>query len=110
MKLFNFLSKQQSNSVLGLDIGTTSMKMVEVVKGGQVPQLVNYGMLETKSSVARANTALQTSSLKLFEKEAGEFLKLLIDRMQPRTKNAIASLPLFSAFTTVLSLPSMGSA
>jgi type IV pilus assembly protein PilM len=108
MKLFNFLSKPQDGSVLGLDIGTTSIKMVEIGKKGQTPELVNYGILETKGSVSRTNTALQTSGLKLFEKEAGEFLKALIDRMQPRTRNAIASLPLFSAFTTVLSLPAMG--
>jgi type IV pilus assembly protein PilM len=108
MALFNFLSRKPS-SVLGIDIGTTSIKAIEVRRGaqGQKPAITNYGMLESRGSVSRANMAFQTSTLKLFDKEAGNFLSLLLKRMQPTTTIAVASLPLFSAFTTVLSMPQM---
>lgn len=100
-------SRRSSGSTLGLDIGTTSMKMVEVINGDKMPRIINYGFLETRGSIARANTAFQTSTLKLFERDAGQFLKMLIDKMKPQTQMVSASLPVFSAFSTVLTFPAM---
>ena len=51
---FSFLKQTISPSYLGVDIGTTSIKIAEVVQGEQLPKLVNYGILESKSSLARA--------------------------------------------------------
>jgi type IV pilus assembly protein PilM len=107
MALFNFLKSSASTSYLGVDIGTTSIKIAELEKGKNAPKLLNYGMLETESALLRANTALQTSSLKLFDKDTVEFLKMLVAQMKPKTTNVIASLPLFSAFTTLITLPEM---
>jgi len=107
MAFFDFLKSPSSSSYLGIDIGTTSIKVAELEKGKSAPRLLNYGMLETESALLRANTALQTSSLKLFDKDTVEFLKMLVAEMKPKTTNVIASLPLFSAFTTMLTLPDM---
>lgn len=107
---FNFLKQTVSPSYLGVDIGTTSIKVVEVARGEKLPRLINYGILESQGSLARSNTAFQTSTLKLFEQEVEGFLKTLIRRMKPKTNLAIASLPVFSAFTTVLSFPDMAPA
>ena len=95
------------SSMLGLDIGTTSIKMVEVARGDKMPKLTNYGILESRGSLTRSNTAIQSSSLKIFDQEAGNFLKILINKTKPRTTAVAASLPIFSAFTTVLSFPQM---
>lgn len=76
----------------------------------KLPKLVNYGVLESRGSVARANTAFQTSTLKLFERETSDFLRLLVQKMQPKARTVVASLPVFSAFTTVLSFPEMSAA
>ena len=55
-----------SNShILGVDIGTTSIKMVEVSKKGGGLVLENYGILETLEYLKRGNAALQTSALKI---------------------------------------------
>ncbi|MEK7608834.1 MAG: type IV pilus assembly protein PilM [Patescibacteria group bacterium] len=110
LRAFNFLKQKISPSYLGVDIGTTSIKVVEVMRGDKLPRLVNYGILESQGSLARANTAFQTSTLKLFEEEVEGLLRALIGRMKPKTNLAIASLPIFSAFTTVLSLPDMNPA
>src|SRR5690242_20369342 len=108
MAMLDFLKgKMGHSSCLGLDIGTTSIKMVEVVRGEKMPKIVNYGILESRSSLSRANTAIQSSTLKLFDREAGNFLKVLIEKMKPRTTMVAASLPIFSAFTTILSFPQM---
>ncbi len=104
---FKFLKQQILPAYLGVDIGTTSIKIVEVKQGKKLPQVGNYGLLESRSSLLRANTALQTSALKIFEEEVVELLKAVIKQMKPITTEAIASLPIFSAFTTVLTFPEM---
>ncbi|MBI4085378.1 MAG: type IV pilus assembly protein PilM [Candidatus Liptonbacteria bacterium] len=92
---------------LGVDIGTTSIKIAEVGQGENLPQLMNYCILEDKGSLLRANTAIQTSSLKLFENEVARLLKVAVEQMKPMTTEALASLPVFSAFTTILTFPEM---
>lgn len=104
---FSFIKQKIAPVYLGVDIGTTSIKIVEVERGKQLPRLSNYCILEDKSSLLRANTAIQTSSLKLFEDEVVELLKSALREMKPRTNEAIASLPTFSAFTTILTFPEM---
>ncbi len=93
--------------VLGVDIGTTSIKAVEVVAGEHGPRLVNYAYLSSKNSVSRANTVLQASSLKLFEDDAANLLKELVKKMKPSTDRAIASIPNFLTFSTILTFPEM---
>lgn len=104
---FNIIRQKLAPVYLGVDIGTTSIKIVEVERGEHLPRLTNYCMLEDRGSLLRANTALQTSSLKLFEDEIIELMKSAVREMNPKTDQVIASLPLFSAFTTVLTFPEM---
>ncbi len=92
---------------LGVDIGTASIKITEVEQGERLPRLSNYCILEDKSSLLRANTAIQTSSLKLFEDEVVELLSGAIAEMKPKTTEAIASLPVFSSFTAIINFPEM---
>jgi type IV pilus assembly protein PilM len=103
----NLLSFGGSGSYLAIDIGTTSIKAIELKPGKQAPRVTNYGMLESSGYLARANQALQTSSLKMFEADVVELLKTLMRQMGVSTKRAVASLPPFSAFTTVLDFPKM---
>lgn len=91
--------------VLGIDIGTVSMKLVEVVKKGTKLVLDNYGILETQKYLLRGNEAIQTGSLKIVEKDAIKFLQTLLAEVNPKTKNAIVSLPAFSSFIVPLELP-----
>ncbi len=94
-------------SYLGVDIGTTSIKVAEIKNGDERPEVVNYGILESSGYLARENQALQTSSLKIFETEIVELLKTIVREMDTSTKDIIASLPLFSAFISVLDFPKM---
>lgn len=106
--LFDFLRRiKKSESYLGIDIGTTSIKAVEIRKGKEKPELVNYAFFETYSHLERVNTALQTSTLKLFDEEIAKYLKLIIRKAGFSTDSVIASLPAFSAFTTLIEIPQM---
>jgi type IV pilus assembly protein PilM len=104
---FNFFKRGLSHSYAAVDIGTTSIKIVEVGPGQGAPRIINYSFLESSGYLARANQALQTSSLKIFEADVIALLKTLVRQMGLSTREAYASLPLFSAFTTVLDFPQM---
>ncbi|HVM76732.1 MAG TPA: type IV pilus assembly protein PilM [Candidatus Paceibacterota bacterium] len=103
----SIFKKGLSSSRLAVDIGTTSIKMVEMGKGEKGPEVTNYGILESSGYLARANQALQTSNLKIFESDMVQLLKTLVNEMQPGTTQASASLPLFSVFTTIIDFPRM---
>ncbi len=94
-------------SYLGVDIGTTSVKVVEVKPGKKMPAVVNYGFSEESKYIGRPTSAIQTSNLKLFDQEATEILTTIVQKMKPQTKDVIASFPIFAAFVTVLDLPEM---
>ncbi len=105
----NFFKRKVFPSYLGIDIGTTSIKVVEVKNGTERPELVNYGILESSGYLARENQALQTSSLKIFESEIVDLLKTIVREMGTSSRDVVASLPLFSAFISVLDFPRMES-
>ena len=76
---FNFLKKIfGTKSYLGVDIGTTSIKLVELQKTNVLPELINYGFLESYGHLERLNNAIQTSTLKMMDQEIIGLLKLLI--------------------------------
>jgi len=93
---------------LGVDIGTSSVKMaaLQADKNNQ-PQILDYAILETYGYLERANAALQTSTLKIFEEEIVGYLRLMIRKMKlpAGSLETVASLPTFSAFTTLIEVP-----
>lgn len=96
-----------SGSILGVDIGTASIKIVEITKSSPKPKLKNYGILKTYGHLERPNSAIQTNTLKIAEKDTAALLKSLIDKAKFKTREASASIPFFSAFITLLELPMM---
>lgn len=106
--MFDFIkSLVGTESCLGIDIGTASIKIAEISMGKVRPKLKNYGFLESHGHLERLNDAIQTNSLKIAEKETAELLKLLLAKLKPSTLYANASMPSFSAFTTLIDLPKM---
>lgn len=101
-----FLSKK---SYLGVDIGTTSIKLVELKKDSDKPELLNYGILESYGHLERPNSAIQTSTLKMLDQETAELLKILLKNAAVKSIDAVAALPAFSSFVTLLEMPIMSS-
>ncbi len=107
----NFLKPFRSvlgrRSYLGIDIGTTSIKIVELTESGGRPTLKNYGVLESYGHLERLNNAIQTSSLKMLDRETAELLNMLLKQLRVGTRDAIVSLPSFLVFTALLDVPAM---
>jgi type IV pilus assembly protein PilM len=102
--VFNFF---KGRAVLGVDIGTASIKIAEISEKSGTLNLTNYGILETKDYLNHPNKAIQTSSLPIEERETTDLLKMLLGEMKTKTNLAIASIPSFASFGTVIDMPLM---
>lgn len=101
----NFFKFFRGSAVLGIDIGSSAIKIVELTRKGTEFSLTNYAKLETKDYLDHPNRALQTSSLKIVEKEAVYLLKAILREMKPRAKKAMIAIPAFATFTASLEMP-----
>lgn len=95
------------SSVLGIDIGTTTIKVVELNQDDNLIKLSNYGILENPGHLERDNAAIQASGLKVADEMTASLLKNLLQQMGRTVKEAVFSLPAFSSFVTVMDLPSI---
>lgn len=98
------------SSYLGVDIGTTSIKIAEIGKSRYGLELQNYGILESYGHLERVNNAIQTSTLKIMEADTAQLLKTLIAHSNFKSRDAIASIPSFAVFTTLFEMPQMDNA
>lgn len=91
---------------LGIDIGTAAIKIVELEKSGGRFSLKNYGLFELKGTdVQSSGPGLGQSILKLPDQEIIWGLKELIRKGNIKSANAIASIPSFSTFATIIEMP-----
>ena len=95
------------NSYLGIDIGTASLKLVEMKKSDRGLELVNYGILENTFYLDKFSEPIQASVFKMSDKQITDLIKILLEKVQVNTNKAIASFPIFSSFATLLELPYM---
>lgn len=95
----------KSRAVLGVDIGTVSIKIAELNQKEERANLMNYGILSTKEYLRYPSRVIQSGSLKISESDATEILKILLREMGTKSKIAIGSIPAFAAFTTTLEIP-----
>lgn len=98
-----FPAKKQYS--LGVDIGTSSIKIAELVKSGGGIELTNYA--EYKGSV---DTAIHSSSVKLLSSQAADIIKEVMSEAHMEGKEVTISIPVYSGFSTVITLPKMSEA
>ena len=87
-------------SYLGIDIGTASIKMVELENYKGQPKLRTYGYADVTSNVLRG-------SVEKNNKAIADYINLIARRANVRTKQVVAALPTFSVFNFIISLPNM---
>ncbi len=92
-----FFGKQ--NSILGIDIGTSCIKLVQISRGQQ-PILETYGIVDIPEPIS-----LQTTDATVHE--VADLLKNLIVKANVTTKKAVVSLPNSAVFTSVIDMPKM---
>ena len=106
MKL-NFLKKKSKPS-LGIDIGTASIKVVQLKREDEKFRLEAYGQISTVGYLERLNDTYQGTTLKTLEVVAREMLRVVLEKSAVTVKNAIMSVPVFSSFVSIIEMPFMG--
>lgn len=94
---------------LGIDIGTTSIKIVELQKKGESLILKNYGEYYSPPSSLKEGgpASAQKSIIPFFEDEIANIIRKILSEAEIETKFCTFSLPVFSSFFTVIELPLM---
>jgi len=92
---------QRKKRKLGIDIGASSLKIVELSPKGDGYELHTFGSVELKRSIIRASGAE-------LEQEIAEALVTLAKKVNVKSNIAVVALPSFSVFTAVVDLPALG--
>ena len=101
------LFKRKPKGFLGIDIGTSSVKVVELSSTKAGVKLETYGELKAYGYLKRLSDPIQSSSLQMLDSEVAEMIKRIIDDANVSSTAASMSIPVFSSFFTLLELPSM---
>ena len=97
--MFSLFSRK--NRSLGIDVGTTGIKIAELRKENNVPVLSNYALSYDSGSL------LQSSSLEILDGQTGRILQDLIKKGEFGTKRAVVGIPSFLALISFIELPEM---
>ena len=92
-----FSSKQ---SYLGVDIGGSSIKAVELRSDNGRPTLVTYGFAEKRSDLLKNSVSAEMQAIV-------EALRQIVKSARVSTRLAVTSLPSFTVFSSIISLPQM---
>jgi len=98
-----FLSKRS----LGIDVGTSYVKVVEIYKSGKLKKLENYGEVSSAVFYQKPFRTFERDSLLLSSENIAKAIRSIIDEAEMKTKQAIFSIPDFSTFFTSFELPPM---
>ncbi|KKW02087.1 MAG: hypothetical protein A2898_04005 [Candidatus Kerfeldbacteria bacterium RIFCSPLOWO2_01_FULL_48_11] len=91
---------QKTKSVVGIDVSGSSVKAVELRGVSGRPQLVTYGFVDQTTEIVKSDAASA-------QVEAVRLIREVIKRARIVTTKAVAALPSFSVFSSVISLPEM---
>lgn len=101
MSIFSGMFKKEVSSYLGIDLGTSGIKIVELESAAGRARLVTYGLVEAQTNVSQDDA-------KGGQEKIASILRTLLEKSNARSREAIAALPNFAVFSSVLSLPELG--
>ncbi len=93
--------------MVGVDIGTSSVKVVEISRWGGGKTLENYGEIKSTALYKEPLTNTQKDSYLLSSSFASKAIRGILDEARIKTKEAIFSIPDFSTFCTSFDIPPM---
>jgi len=93
--------------MVGIDIGTASIKVVEISRWGQGKALENYGEIKSASLYKEPFRNVEKGSYLLSNYFVSRAIRAVLDEARIKTKAAIISIPDFSTFCTSFELPPM---
>ena len=104
--MFGFF-KKKSASFLGVDIGTTNIKVVQLGIDKENIKLEDYAFLENRDYLKVLEDGKGLSNLKISDMQVVEDLTEIKKKAEITSDNTIMSIPMSSAFFSVINLPNM---
>lgn len=92
---------------LGIDIGTSAIKVVELSRWGERIKLENYGEISALALYQKPFRTFEKSTLLLSSDDVAKAIRAVISDAQIKTRQSIFSIPDFSSFFTNFELPPM---
>jgi len=105
--VWNPLQLLFSKKYLGIDIGTSFIKIVEISKFGHRKRLENYGELSSEALYEKPFRTFERNSLFLSSKDISRAIRAIMEEAKIKTHQAVFSIPDFSTFYTTFDLPQM---
>lgn len=93
--------------MVGIDIGTAGIKVVEISRWGQGKTLENYGEIKSASLYKEPFRNIDKGSYLLSNYFVSRAVRAVLDEARIKTKAVIFSIPDFSTFCTSFELPPM---
>lgn len=93
--------------MVGIDIGTASIKVVEISRWGQGKTLENYGEIKSESLYKEPFRNTGKGGYLLSNYFVSRAIRAVLDEARIKTKAVIFSIPDFSTFCTSFELPPM---
>lgn len=92
---------------LGIDIGTSVIRVVELSRWGNRIKLENYGEIESKSLYEMPFRTFEKTALLLSDQDISRAVRGILRKAKIKTKKAIFAIPDFSTFYTTFEMPQM---
>src|SRR3989344_6520551 len=94
-------------SFLGVDIGSSALRVVEIGGWGDRRTLKNYGEIPMRTMYKEPFRSFEKSALLLSTQDIARALKGIFQEANIKEKKAVISISDFSTFFTTFQLPSM---
>jgi len=107
MNFFPLSFKKNKKKFLGIDIGTCSVRVIELGRKGKEIVLENYGELKSSSIQALSFRAIEENGLLFSSQDTAKAISIILKNAAIETKEANFSIPDFTTFFTSFELPSM---
>jgi type IV pilus assembly protein PilM len=99
------LFKKKSRNFLGIDIGTTGIRMAQLKSNGEQIELENYAYTETKEYMKILSNGERTTNVKMSDTEILEDLLKTMKEAGITAQRTAVSIPTSSAFSSIMELP-----
>lgn len=102
---FNFLNPFKESAFLGVDIGTSSIKVVQLSPDKKTYKLDTYGEIKLFSKGTEKKFAEE--SFKILDDDVAETLKKIIAESGVKAKKTAMSVPVYASFSTIIEMPDL---
>ncbi len=104
-KKIDILGLFKEHSFLGVDIGTSSIKIVQLTKHKNTYKLDTYGEIQFFDKGSKEE--LEEQSLKMLDDQVADLLKSIVKETGAKAKKASMAVPVFSSFSTIMEMPDL---